>query len=107
MSSEEYVPFVEGWDQERCPVEVSDNDFYATLTVKGENLTLDWIYQLTKVAYLNNGNENEATIGDIVDYEDGRFSFDVNFSQVFGEGDSVQFEVNGVKSSRMAMYKAN
>lgn len=107
MSPEPSVPFVEGWKEERCPVEASERDFYATLTIKGENFTLDWINGISKVAYLNGGNENEATIGEVYDFEDGRFAFDVNFAQVFGEGDAVQFDINGVKSGWMPMYKAN
>lgn len=107
MSPETWVPFVVGWEQERCPAEVSENEFYVTIIVKGENLTADWFTNAVKGAYYNNSEEIETTIGDIVDYEDGRFSADIYIPFVFGEGDSVKFEVDGVESAWMPLYKAN
>lgn len=99
--------FVNGWDQERCPAEVSANDFYATVFVKGENLTKDWLSKAVKGAYYNNSEEIETTNGDIYDFEGGIIAVDINFSAVFGEGDSVKFEIDGVQSAWMSLYKAN
>ena len=102
-----FVPFVDGWDQENCPVEVSDNSFYATIIVKGENLTTDWLTQAIKGGYYNGGNVIESTTSNITDYEDGRFGVDINFAYVYGEGDTVQFEIDGVKSAWMNTSKSN
>ena len=102
-----FVPFVDGWDQENCPVEVSDNSFYAVITVKGENLTTDWLSQAVKGGYYNGGNVIESTIGNITDYEDGKFGVDINFAYVYGEGDTVMFEIDGVKSAWMTTSKSN
>lgn len=101
------MPFVAGWNEKDCPVEVSENNFYATLTVKGENLTTDWLSHAVKGAYYNGGNQIETTNGDIVDYEDGKFAVDINFAFVFGEGDMAKFEVDGVQSAWIPMIKAN
>lgn len=103
----DYVAFVNGWEQANCPVEVSAADFYATVFVKGENLTKDWLTKAVKGAYYNNSEGIETTIGDIYDYEGGIIAVDINFSAVFGEGDTVKFEVDGVQSAWMPMYKAN
>lgn len=101
------MPFVEGWKNVNCPVEVSEGvDFYATLILKGENLTEEWLRQVIKGAYYNGGSENEATISILVDDELG-VSVDFNFNFPFGDGDRVQFDINGVKSSWMPMYKGN
>ena len=105
--ADEFVPFVDGWDQENCPVEVGVNDFYAVIIVKGENLTKDWLSQAEKGGYYNGGNVIESTIGDITDYEDGTFGVDIYFSHVYGEGDTVQFEIEGVKSAWMTTTKSN
>ena len=105
--ADELVPFVDGWDQINCPVEVGENDFYATIIVNGENLTTDWLAKVVKGAYFNGGNVFEGTTGDITDYGDGRFAFDINFAFAYGEGDSVKFEVDGVQSAWMPMIKAN
>lgn len=101
------MPFVDGWDEKNCPVEVGANDFYASLVVKGENLTTDWLTKAIKGAYYNGGNEIESTIGDIIDYEDGRFGTDINFAFPYGEGDRVKFEVDGVQSAWMNLVKDN
>lgn len=105
--ADEFVPFVDGWDQENCPVEVGENDFYATLVVKGENLTIDWLSKAVKGGYYNGGNEIESTISNITDYEDGKFGFDVNFAFVYGQGDTVKFEIDGVTSAWMVTSKSN
>ena len=105
--ADELVPFVDGWDQENCPVEVGENDFYATIIVKGENLTTDWLSKAVKGAYYNGGNEIDSTTGEIIDYGDGKFAFDINFAFPYGEGDRVKFEVDGVQSAWMTMIKAN
>ena len=102
-----FVPFVDGWDQKNCPVEVRENDFYATITVKGENLTSDWLTKAVKGGYYNGGNEIEGIIGNIADYEDGKFDVDIIFASVYGQGDTVQFEIDGVKSAWMTTYKSN
>ena len=107
VSAETLVPFVDGWDQGNCPVEVSATDFYATITVKGENLTTEWLSNAVKGAYYNGGNEIETTIGYIADYGDGKFDVDINFAFVLGEGDRAKFEVDGVQSAWMPMIKAN
>ena len=101
------VPFVSGWEQEQCLAEVSENDFYVTIYVKGENLTTDWLSNAVKGAYYNGGNEIETTIGDIYDYEDGVICVDINFNAVFGEGDTVKFEVDGVQSALTPMIKSS
>ena len=101
------MPFVNGWDETNCPVEVGENDFYATVVVKGENLTTDWLSRAVKGAYYNGGNEIESTTGEIIDYEDGKFGFDINFSFVFASNETVKFEVDGVQSAWMTMIKAN
>ena len=101
------MAFVNGWEQERCPVEVSAADFYATVFVKGENLTKDWLIKAVKGAYYNNSGEIDTTIGDICDYEGGVICVDINFNAVFGEGDTAKFEVDGVQSAWMSLYKAN
>ena len=105
--ADEFVPFVDGWDQKNCPVEVEVGDFYATVLFKGENLTVDWLSHAVKGAYRDNSDIIETTIGDIVDYEDGRFSVDIYFNAVFEEGETVKFEVDGVQSAWMSLYKAN
>ena len=107
ISNIELVPFVDGWDEERCPVEASEVDFYATIFFKGDNLTKEWLTQAIKGAYHNGGSENEATLGDIYIYDDGVIAVDFNFNFPFGEGESVQFDIAGVKSAWMPMYKAN
>lgn len=101
------MPFVNGWEQANCPVEVGVNNFFASIVVKGENLTTDWLSKVVKGAYYNGGNEIESTIGDIIDYEDGNFGFDINFASVYGEGDTVKFEIDGVQSAWMPLIKAN
>lgn len=101
------MPFVNGWENESCPVEVSANDFYATVFVKGENLTKDWLTKAVKGAYYNNSAEIATTNGDIYDYEGGIIAVDINFSAVFGEGDTAKFEVDGVQSAWMTLHKAN
>ena len=101
------MPFVDGWDEKQCPVEVGQNDFYASLVVKGENLTIDWLSKVVKGAYYNGGNVIDSTIANITDYEDGNFGFDINFAFVYGEGDSVKFEIDGVQSAWMPIIKAN
>lgn len=101
------MPFVDGWDEKNCPVEVGENNFYASLVVKGENLTTDWLAKVVKGAYYNGGNEIESTNGEIIDYEDGKFGVDINFAFAYGEGDSVKFEVDGVQSAWMTLIKAN
>ena len=103
----EYVPFVDGWDQKDCPVEVGENNFYATIAVKGENLTADWLSKVVKGGYYNGGNEIEGTAGEISDYGDGKFGVDINFAFAYGEGDTVQFEIDGIKSAWMTTSKSN
>ena len=103
----DFVQFANGWEQENCPVEVSPNDFYATVFVKGENLTKDWLTNAVKGAYYNNSEAIETTIGDIMDFEGGMIAVDFNFSAVFGEGDTAKFEIDGVQSAWMPLYKAN
>ena len=105
--ADQLVPFVDGWDQGNCPVEVSATDFYATIIVKGENLTTDWLTNAVKGAYYNGGNEIEGTVGSIADYGDDKFGIDINFAYVYGDGDTVMFEVDGVQSAWMSMIKAN
>ena len=102
-----FVPFVDGWDQENCPVEVSANSFYAVIIVKGENLTKDWLTNAVKGGYYNGGNVIESTIGEIIDYGNGEFGIDIIFAHVYGEGDTVQFEIDGVKSAWMNTSKSN
>ena len=101
------MSFINGWEQANCPVEVSAADFYATVFVKGENLTKDWLIKAVKGAYYNNSEEIVTTIGDIYDYEGGIIAVDINFSAVFGVGDTVKFEVDGVQSAWMPLQKAN
>ena len=101
------MPFVNGWDQENCPVEVGEKDFYATLTVKGENLTSDWLTKAVKGGYYNGGDVIGGTVGNIIDYEDGRFGFDIIYAFSYAVGDTVQFEIDGVQSAWMPMIKAN
>ena len=101
------MPFVDGWDQGNCPVEVGANDFYATLAVKGENLTTDWLSKAVKGGYYNGGDVIESTISNITDYGDGSFGFDINFAYVYGEGDTAKFEIDGVQSAWMTLYKGN
>lgn len=103
----DFVAFANGWEQATCPVEVSAADFYATVHVKGENLTKDWVSKAVKGAYYNNSQEIETTIGDIFEFEGGIIAVDINFSAVFGEGDTAKFEVDGVQSAWMPLYKAN
>ena len=105
--ADELVPFVDGWDQGNCPVEVGENDFYATLIVNGENLTTDWLAKVVKGAYYNGGDAIDSTNGEVIDYGDGKFGFDINFAFPYGEGDSVQFEIDGIKSAWMTLQKAN
>ena len=101
------MPFVDGWDQKNCPVEVGQNNFYATVFVKGENLTIDWLTNAIKGAYYNGGNEIESTISNITDYENGAFGFDINFAFVYGEGDTVKFDIDGVQSAWMTTSRSN
>lgn len=101
------MPFVDGWDQENCPVEVNDNNFYAVVIVKGENLTKDWLTNIVKGGYYNGGNELETTIGDITDYENGSFGIEIYFSHVYGEGDTVRFVIDGITSAWMNATKSN
>ena len=105
--ADEFVPFVDGWDQKNCPVEVGANDFYASLTVKGENLTIDWLTKAVKGGYYNGGNVIEGTAGNIADYGNGEFGVDINYANEYGEGDMVQFEIDGVKSAWMTTSKSN
>ena len=105
--ADEFVPFVDGWDQKNCPVEVGANDFYATLTVKGENLTSDWLTKAVKGGYYNDGDVIEGTVANIIDYEDGRFGFDIIYAFSYAVGDRVQFEIDGVKSAFMNTSKSN
>lgn len=107
LITDDFVPFVEGWDQENCPVEVGENDFYATIVVKGENLTIDWLTNAVKGGYYNGGDVIESTIGEVNDYGNGKFGVDVVFAFSYGEGDRVKFEVDGVQSAWMTMIKAN
>ena len=100
------MSFVNGWEQANCPVEVSAADFYATVFVKGENLTKDWLTKAVKGAYYNNSGVIETTIGDIYEYEGGIIAVDINFSAVFGEGDTAKFEIDGVESAWMPLYKS-
>ena len=101
------MPFVDGWDQKNCPVEVGENNFYASITVKGENLTTDWLSKAVKGGYYNGGDVIEGTVGNITDDEDGAFSFDIIYAFPYGEGDSVQFEIDGIKSAWMTTTKSN
>ena len=101
------MPFDNGWEQERCPAEVSAADFYTTLFFKGENLTEEWLNNAVKGAYRNNGDEIITTNGDIVDYGEGIIGVDINYNAVFNEGETVKFEVDGVQSAWMLLYKAN
>lgn len=105
--SDQFVPFVDGWDQKNCPVEGGVNDFYTTITVKGENLTTDWLSKAVKGAYYNGGNAIESTTGEIYDYGDGTFGFDINFAFPYGVGDTAKFEIDGVQSAWMSLIKAN
>lgn len=107
ISPTSLVPFVDGWEQGSCSAEVSANDFYVTIYVKGENLTKDWLTNAVKGAYYNNSGEIGTTIGDIYDYEGGIICVDINFSAVFGEGDTAKFDVDGVISAWMPIHKAN
>ena len=102
-----FVPFVDGWNQENCPVEVGENDFYATIAVKGENLTTDWLSKAVKGGYYNGGDVIEGSAGEIHDYGDGGFGFDVIYAFPYGEGDTVQFEIDGIKSAWMNISKSN
>lgn len=102
-----FVPFVDGWKNDRCYAEVSVADFYVTVTIKGNNLTEDWLRQVIKGAYYNGGSENEATVA-VTFYEEGvEANVDFNFNFPFVEGETVQFDINGVKSAWMPMYKGN
>ena len=105
--ADQFVPFVDGWDQKNCPVEVGENNFYASITVKGENLTTDWLSKAVKGGYYNGGDVIEGTVGNITDDEDGAFSFDIIYAFPYGEGDSVQFEIDGIKSAWMTTTKSN
>ena len=101
------MPFVEGWKNDRCYAEVSVADFYVTVTIKGNNLTEDWVRQVIKGAYYNGGSENEATVA-VSFYKEGvEANVDFNFNFPFVEGETVQFDINGVKSAWMPMYKGN
>lgn len=101
------MPFVDGWKETECPAEVSVNDFYAAVFVKGENLTKDWLSKAVKGAYYNGGNEIVSTIGDIYEYENGVISIDINFAFMYSEGNTVKFDVDGVQSAWMSLIKAN
>ena len=105
--ADERVPFVDGWDQKNCPVEVGENNFYATLVVKGENLTTDWLSKAVKGGYYNGGDVIEGTFGNIADYDVDTFGFDIIYAFPYGEGDRVQFEIDGIKSAWMTLQKAN
>ena len=108
ISAADLVPFVEGWENVNCPVEVNGGvDFYATLMIKGENLTDEWLRQVIKGAYYNGGSDNEATVSVLANEEDGEAFVDFTFNFPFGDGDRVQFDIDGVKSAWMTMYKAN
>ena len=102
-----FVPFVDGWDQENCPVEVGENNFYATLVVKGENLSTEWLSKVVKGGYYNGGNVIEGTTGEIIDYGDGKFGIDINYAYIYGVGDTVQFEIDGIISAWMNTTKSN
>lgn len=101
------MPFVDGWKETECPAEVSVNDFYAAVFVKGENLTKDWLSKAVKGAYYNGGNEIVSTIGDIYEYENGVISIDINFAFTYSEGNTVKFDVDGIQSAWMSLIKAN
>lgn len=101
------MPFVDGWDEKQCPVEVGENNFYATLVVKGENLSTDWLSKAVKGGYYNGGDVIEGTTGEIIDYGNGQFGVDINYAFAYGEGDSVKFEVDGVQSAWMPIHRAN
>ena len=101
------MPFVDGWNQENCPVEVGENNFYATLVVKGENLSTDWLSKAVKGGYYNGGNVIEGTIGEIQDYGNGQIGVDINYAFSYAIGDKVQFEIDGIKSAWMNTSKAN
>lgn len=102
------MPFVDGWENVNCPVEVREGvDFYATLVIKGENLTEEWLRQVIKGAYYNGGSVNEATVSIALYEEVGDAIVNFTFNFPFGDGDRVQFDIDGVKSAWMTMYKAN
>lgn len=101
------MPFVDGWDQENCPVEVGENNFYATLVVKGENLSKDWLSKAVKGGYYNGGDVIEGTTGEITDHDNGKFGVDINYAFTYAVGDSVQFEIDGIKSAWMNTSKSN
>ena len=107
LLDEVFVPFVDGWNQENCPVEVGSKDFYATFTVTGENLTSDWLTKAVKGGYYNGGDVIDGTVGNIVDYENGKFGFDIIYAFSYAVGDRVQFEIDGVKSAWMNTFKSN
>ena len=41
------------------------------------------------------------------DFEGGVKCVDINFNAVFGEGDTAQFEIDGIKSAWMPIQKSN
>lgn len=100
-----FVPFVDGWKQEHCLIETLRDNYYATIFVKGNNITTDWLSNVVKGAYYNGGNEIEGTISDITDNGDGTYSFNFNSASAFSASDTIQFEIDGVQSAWMNMVK--
>ena len=56
------MPFVAGWKQEYCLIDTLRDNYYATISVKGNNITTDWLANVEKGAYYNGGNEIKGPI---------------------------------------------
>lgn len=104
--AESYVTFASGWKQENCLIETLRDNYYASIFVRGNNITTDWLSNVVKGAYYNGGNEIEGTISDITDNEDGTFSINFYSASVFAPSNTIKFEIDGVQSAWMNMVKA-
>lgn len=100
------MPFVAGWKQEYCLIDTLRDNYYATISVKGNNITTDWLANVEKGAYYNGGNEIKGTISDITDNGDGTFSMNFYSASAFSASDTIKFEIDGVQSAWMNTSKA-
>ena len=100
------MSFVDGWKQENCLIETLRDNYYATISVKGNYITTDWLSNVAKGAYYNGGNEIKGNVSDITDNGDGTFSINFYSASAFSASDTIKFEINGVQSSWMNMVKA-
>lgn len=106
MLDDGYVPFVDGWEQANCLIETLRDNYYATIFVKGNNITTDWLTNAVNGAYYNGNNEIEGTVSDITDNGDGTFSINFYSASVFVQGNTIKFEIDGVQSAWINLVKA-